>query len=80
VTVGGGWRNNSVIAMIVIGFVSLIVFPFWESSKRPGPRPFLALRHLTNRTVLVGCTIGFFYFGELPLHVHPVYCLVAHPF
>lgn len=60
-----GWRNASIIAMIVIGCLCLVFFPFWESSKQLAPRPFLALRHLTNRTVLVGCAIGFFYFGEL---------------
>ena len=63
-----GWRNDSIIAMIVIGFVCLVGFPFWESSKRVAPQPFLALRHLTNRTVLVGCAIGFFYFGRLRLY------------
>jgi len=79
-TARSGWCNNSIIAMIVIGFVCLIVFPLWESSKRLAPRPFLALRHLTNRTVLVGCAIGFFYFGELSLHVQSVCYLVAHPY
>lgn len=36
-TVGSGWRNDSIIAMIVIGFVCLIAFPLWESSKQLAP-------------------------------------------
>ena len=75
-TAGNGWHNNSIIAMIIIGCVCLIVFPFWESSKTLAPRPFLALRHLTNRTVLVGCAIGFFYFGELLWRMRRIpYCI-----
>lgn len=60
----GGWNNGSMIAMVVIGGVCLIVFPFWESSRRLAPRPFLSLGLLKNRTVLAGCIIGFFYFGK----------------
>ena len=60
----GGWRNASIIAMIVIGCVCLVVFPLWEASSKLAPRPFLPLRLLTNRTVLAGCAIGFFYFGK----------------
>lgn len=66
-----GWQNHSIIAMIVIGCVFLVVFPFWESSKKFAPRPFLSLRFLTDRTVLAGCMIGFFYFGE-PGFAHPI--------
>ena len=60
----GGWQNASMIAMIVIGCVCLVVFPLWESSSKLAPRPFLSLRLLTNRTVVAGCAIGFFYFGK----------------
>lgn len=62
-TAGSGWRNDSIIAMIVIGWLCFVAFPFWESNRKLAPRPFLALRHLTNRTVLAGCALGFFYFG-----------------
>ncbi|KAL8780615.1 MAG: hypothetical protein Q9194_000806 [Teloschistes cf. exilis] len=60
----GGWNNGSMIAMVVIGSVCLVVFPFWESSRRLAPRPFLSLGLFKNRTVLTGCVIGFFYFGK----------------
>ena len=59
-----GWRNASIIAMIVIGCVCLVLFPLWEVSSKLAPRPFLSLRLLTNRTVLAGCAIGFLYFGK----------------
>ena len=60
-----GWQNPSIIAMIVIGCVCFVVFPFWEASSKLAPRAFLSLGLLTNRTVLAGCGIGFFYFGKL---------------
>ena len=59
-----GWNNGSMIAMVVVGCVCLVAFPFWESSARLAPRPFLSLRLLRNRTVVAGCAIGFFYFGK----------------
>lgn len=59
-----GWHNASIIAMIVIGCICLVVFPLWESSAKLAPRPFIPLRMLTNRNVLAGCAIGFFYFGK----------------
>lgn len=62
-TAKSGWRNASIIAMIVVGCVCFAVFFFWESSPKLAPQPFLSLRLLTNRTVLAGCAIGFFYFG-----------------
>lgn len=60
-----GWKNGSMIAMLVVGCVCAIVFPLWESSKRLAPRPFLSLQLLKQRTVLAGCGISFFYFSEL---------------
>lgn len=62
----GGWDNESMIAMVVVGSVCLVVFPLWESSAKLAPRPFLSLRLFKNRTVVAGCAIGFFYFGKLP--------------
>ena len=59
-----GWQNPSIIAMLVIGCVCLVVFPLWESSHKLAPKPFLSMRMLKNRTVTVGCLMGFFYFGE----------------
>ena len=62
----GGWNNGSMIAMVVVGCVCLVAFPFWESSNRLAPQPFLSLRLLQDRTVIAGCIIGFFYFSKLP--------------
>ena len=59
-----GWRNNSMIAMLVIGAVSLVAFGFWESSKKLAPRAFMPARLFTSRTVLAGYAIAFFYFGK----------------
>ncbi|KAI4182065.1 MAG: hypothetical protein L6R41_006231 [Letrouitia leprolyta] len=59
----GGWDNESMIAMVVVGSVCLVVFPLWESSAKLAPRPFLSLRLFKNRTVVAGCAIGFFYFA-----------------
>ena len=62
-TAKGGWHNASIIAMVVVGCLCLFVFPFWEGSSKLAPKPFLSLQLLTNRTLLAGCGIGFFYFG-----------------
>lgn len=62
-----GWRNNSIIAMLVIGVVSLVSFAFWESSKKLAPRAFMPARLFSNRTVLAGYAIAFFYFGGSPI-------------
>ena len=67
------WENPSLIAMMVIGGVCLIVFPIWESIKKLAPRPFLSLHLLTNRTVLVGCTIAFFYFAVFYTSIQPYF-------
>ena len=67
------WHNASIIAMIVIGCVCLVVFPFWESSRKLAPRPFLSLRLLTNRNVLAGCGIGFFYFAVFYTSIQPYF-------
>ena len=58
-----GWQDGSIIAMLVVGCVCLVAFPFWESSSRLAPQPFLALRMLKKRTFSIGCVMGFFYFG-----------------
>ncbi|MCJ1411817.1 hypothetical protein MMC19_005909 [Ptychographa xylographoides] len=68
-----GWHNPSIIAMIVIGCVCWLVFPFWETSNRLAPRPFLSLRILTNRTVLAACGIGFFYFAVFYTSIQPYF-------
>ena len=60
-----GWRNGSIIAMLVVGCISAIAFPLWESNAKVAPKPFIAGRILVDRTVFAGCIIAFFYFGML---------------
>lgn len=74
-----GWHNASIIAMIVIGFVSLAIFPFWETNSKLAPQPFLPFRLFTNRTVLAGCAIAFFYFGMNFFHLHSYFLSKSVP-
>ena len=60
-----GWKSNNIIVMIAVGVVSLIILPFWETSKTLAPKPLLSLHLLKQRTALAGCTLAFFYFSEL---------------
>lgn len=60
----GGWRNASMIAMLVIGGVICIVFPFWETSKKLAPKAFFPPNLFKNRTVVAGVLIAFFYFSK----------------
>ncbi|KAL8775382.1 MAG: hypothetical protein Q9209_000390 [Squamulea sp. 1 TL-2023] len=69
----GGWNNGSMIAMIVIGALCLVAFPFWESSSRLAPRPFMPPRLFRNRTVAAGCAIAFFYFAVFYTSVQPYF-------
>lgn len=63
-----GWHNASIVAMTVIGCVCFVIFSFWEINSKLAPQPFLSFRILTNRTVLAGCAIAFFYFGQSLFH------------
>jgi MFS family permease len=65
----GQWNNGSMIAMLVIGAISLLVFPFWETSKKLAPRAFFPPDLFKQRTVVVGTLIAFFYFSNY----HPPY-------
>lgn len=78
-TAKGGWHNPSIIAMLVVGCVCLVLTPLWEMTSMLAPRPFLSLRLLSNRTVLVGCVIGFFYFRKhcQPCHEAPLIDRIA---
>jgi hypothetical protein len=60
----GEWRNASMIAMLVVGAVVLLFFPFWERSKKLAPRAFFPPELFKNRTVVVGSLIAFFYFSK----------------
>jgi len=59
----GGWSNASMIAMLVIGAVFLLFFPFWEASPKLAPHAFFPKRLFANKTVVVGVLIAFFYFS-----------------
>jgi MFS family permease len=61
----GGWRNGSIIAMLVIGIVCLFLFLFWERSPRLAPFAFFPKNLFQDRTVVAGVLIAFFYFSKL---------------
>ncbi|KAF3933507.1 hypothetical protein ABW20_dc0101282 [Dactylellina cionopaga] len=77
----GKWKNPSLIAMMVVGGICLIVFPFFELSKKWAPSPVLSLRLLKNRTVMAGTLIAVFYFAAFYQSVFPYfysYLIVAN--
>ncbi|KAF3901352.1 hypothetical protein ABW21_db0203077 [Orbilia brochopaga] len=69
----GKWKNPSLVAMMVVGGVCLVVFPFFEMSKRLAPSPLLSFRLLKNRTVLAGTLIAVFYFMAFYQSVYPYF-------
>ncbi|KAJ4395127.1 hypothetical protein N0V91_011063 [Didymella pomorum] len=69
----GGWRNGSMIAMLVIGGVICIIFPFWETSKKLAPKAFFPPNLFKNRTVVAGVLIAFFYFMAFYMSVFPYF-------
>ncbi|PSK46121.1 cell division control protein 42 [Elsinoe australis] len=69
----GGWSNASIIAMIVIGAVCLVAFPFWERSAKLAPHAFFPKNLFAKRTVLAGVGIAFFYFMAFYLSVFPYF-------
>lgn len=74
-TAKGGWDNASIIAMLVVGGVCLVAFPFWERSKKLAPRAFFPRDLFRNRTVLAGVGIAFFYFSEqMPIYAGLIAC------
>ncbi|TRX92412.1 hypothetical protein FHL15_006579 [Xylaria flabelliformis] len=72
-TTPGGWQSPTIIALIVVGGVLLVAFPFWESSKKLAPHPLIPLELLKSRTFCAGCAIGFFYFLVFYLSVQPYF-------
>lgn len=60
----GAWANPSILGMLVVGGISLVAFPLWESSERLAPHAFFPKHLLRKRTVLAGVAIAFFYFSE----------------
>lgn len=68
-----GWRNSSMIAMLVIGGVCLLLFPFWERSKKLAPQAFFPPSLFKNRTIVAGTLIAFFYFMAFYMSVFPYF-------
>jgi hypothetical protein len=58
------WRTPSMIAMLVIGGVLLLCFPFWETNKKLAPKAFFPPNLFRKRTIIAGILIAFFYFSE----------------
>jgi MFS family permease len=54
----GGWANGSIIAMLVVGFVLLIGFVFFEMYV--APKPLMTKHIINNRTFLAAVTIYTF--------------------
>ncbi|KAH6880516.1 major facilitator superfamily domain-containing protein [Thelonectria olida] len=50
------WREGRIIAMIIIGGLCLIAFPFYE--KYVAPKSFIPFELFKNRTVLAACVLG----------------------
>lgn len=61
-----GWNSASFIVMIILGFVCLVSFPFWESNKKLARQPLIPIHLLKNRSFAAGCGVGFFYFSMFP--------------
>ncbi|KAM0300794.1 hypothetical protein HYE67_004923 [Fusarium culmorum] len=54
----GGWNNPSMVAMIVVGFVVLILFGLYEYFL--APKPMMTKRILQNRAFIAGVIIHIF--------------------
>ena len=67
------WSDPNLIAMLAIGAVCVIGFPFWERSKTLAPKAFFPRGLAKNRTVVAGLAFAFFYFSKprKALRLHP---------
>ncbi|KAM7200343.1 hypothetical protein V8F20_005320 [Naviculisporaceae sp. PSN 640] len=54
-----GWKTDYIIAMIVVGFVTLVAFGVYETMF--SPKPMLNFKLLSNRTVIGTCLLGATY-------------------
>ncbi|KAI1376563.1 MFS general substrate transporter [Hypoxylon crocopeplum] len=50
-----GWKTGYIIAMIVLGFCSLVAFVFWE--KYVAPVAYFPFRFLKDRTIFAACLL-----------------------
>ncbi|KAF3009751.1 hypothetical protein E8E13_009449 [Curvularia kusanoi] len=69
----GQWKNASMIAMLVIGGILCVVFPFWERSTKLAPKAFFPPNLFKDRTVVAGVAIAFFYFMAFYMSVFPYF-------
>lgn len=53
-----GWASGMIIAMLVIGFLCLIVFPLWE--KFFSKKCFIPFELLSDRTIVGACLLAGF--------------------
>lgn len=68
-----GWKTPWIIALLILGPLFLIAFPFWEARKRQVPFPLIRLGMLRTRTFCCGCALGFFYFAAFYMSVYPYF-------
>ncbi|QIX00645.1 hypothetical protein AMS68_006162 [Peltaster fructicola] len=68
-----GWDNYNIITLLVLGGICMMVFPFWERSKKLAPRAFFPGSLFRQKTVLAGLGISFFYFMAYYLSVYPYF-------
>lgn len=61
----GGWDNPSMIAMLVVGFVILLLFVAWEAFG--ASVPMVNRRIWANKTFLLCATLDVFYMGAYKL-------------
>lgn len=54
-----GWSTGYIIAMIIVGFIVLVLFGLWEFMLSPSP--FLKFQFLTDRTVVGACLLDLTY-------------------
>ncbi|OAA71423.1 siderochrome-iron transporter MirB [Cordyceps fumosorosea ARSEF 2679] len=54
-----GWSTPYIIAMIVVGFVVLVLFTLWECLL--APVPFMSSKFLADRTILGACLLNMTY-------------------
>jgi len=60
------WNDPHILAMLIIGAICVLAFPFWEQSKTLAPRAFFPRALFKERTVLAGLAFAFFYFSKPP--------------
>jgi len=72
----GGWKNPSMIAMVVVGVVLFPIFLLYEAYVPA--RPVFPMRWLRRTPILGACLIGFFDFVSFYLQFTYLYSCVPH--